>query len=148
MCAVLPLVSVAQHQKITSSPPGQHTGFAGLQCSERNTRPYDLRRKGIGLAKAFACVLKRAVRTREVAGFGDPVEIDHDFVRWDYGLCERGPEGETPRQDRPRIRLGLNAKAGKFLTFVTTGLSILTKIGRHRSWGALGHGMRVGESRS
>jgi hypothetical protein len=124
MSGVLPIVSVAQHQEITSSPLGQYTGLADLQCSERNALSLRLPLNGIGFAKEFTCALKRAVQTCELASFGNSAEIDHDLVQWDYGLCDRCPEGETPRLGRPRIRLGLNAKAGRFFTFVTASLSI------------------------
>jgi hypothetical protein len=124
MSGVLLIVSVDRHVEITWNPFGQHAGVADLQCGKRNGRSHGLRLKGIAFAKAFTCALKRAVQTCELAGFGDPAEIDHDLVQWDYGLCDRCREGETPRLGRPRIRLGLNAKAGRFFTFVTASLSI------------------------
>ena len=142
MSGVLPIVCVARHCETARSLSGQHAGLADLQCGERNALPLGLL-KGIAFAKVFTCALKRAVRTSELAGFGDPAEIDHDLVQWDYSqheglrtheiherrpqwrlLCDRCPEGETPRLGRPRIRLGLNAKAGRFFTFVTASLSI------------------------
>jgi hypothetical protein len=178
MSGVLPIVSVDQYGEITWNPLGQHAGVADLQCGERNARSLGLRLKGIAFAKMFTCAVKRAVRTCELAGFGDPAENDHDLVQWDYSqheglrtheiherrpqwrlLCDRCPEGETPYLSRPRIRLGLNAKARRFFTFVTASLSILdlttigryrrsgcgttlhtSKIGRHWSCGAPGHG--------
>jgi hypothetical protein len=108
MSSVLLIVSVDRHVEITWNPFGQHAGVADLQCGKRNARSHGLRLKGIAFVKAFTCALKRAVQTCELAGFGDPAEIDHDLVQWDYGLCD----------------LGLNAKAGRFFTFVTASLSI------------------------
>jgi hypothetical protein len=125
MSGVLPIVSVDQYGEITWNPLGQHAGVADLQCGERNARSLGLRLKGIAFAKMFTCAVKRAVRTCELAGFGDPAENDHDLVQWDYSqheglrtheiherrpqwrlLCDRCPEGETPYLSRPRIRLG------------------------------------------
>jgi hypothetical protein len=143
MSGVLPIVCVARHGETAWSLSGQHAGLADLQCGERNALSFGLRLKGIAFAKVFTCALKRAVRTCELAGFGDPAEIDHDLVQWDYGqyeglrtheiherrpqwrlLCDCCPEGETPRPGRPRIGLGLDAKAGRFFTLETASLSI------------------------
>ena len=184
MSGVLPIVSVDQYGEITWNPLGQHAGVADR--GERNARSLGLRLKGIAFAKMFTCAVKRAVRTCELAGFGDPAENDHDLVQWDYSqheglrtheiherrpqwrlLCDRCPEGETPRLGRPRIRLGLNAKAGRFFTFVTASLSIFgfdhdRSEPAIRQWndaahvenrpapvvGRPGHGMQIGESRS
>jgi broad specificity phosphatase PhoE len=133
MSGVLPIVCVVRHGEIAWSLSGQHRSVADLQCGERNARSPRL--KGIAFAKVFTCALKRAVQTCELAGFGDLAGINHDLVQWDYGqyglrtheiherrpqwrlLCDCCPEGETPWLGRPRIRLGLNAKARRFLTF-------------------------------
>jgi hypothetical protein len=87
MSGVLPIVCVARHCETARSLSGQHAGLADLQCGERNALPLGLL-KGIAFAKVFTCALKRAVRTCELAGFGDPAEIDHDLVQWDYGQYE------------------------------------------------------------
>ncbi len=83
---------------------GQHAGVADLQCGERNARSLGPRLKGIAFAKVFTCALKRAVQTCELAGFGDPAEIDHDFVQWDYGQYE-GLRTHEVHERRPQWRL-------------------------------------------
>jgi probable phosphoglycerate mutase len=34
---------------------------------------------------------QRAIRTCELAGFGERAEIDRDLVEWDYGELKRRP---------------------------------------------------------
>jgi broad specificity phosphatase PhoE len=88
MSGVLPIVSVGRHEEITWNLLGPLASVADLQCGERNAPSFGLRLKGIASLKGFTGALKRAVQICELAGFGDPAEIDHDLVQWDYGQHE------------------------------------------------------------
>jgi broad specificity phosphatase PhoE len=113
MSGVLPIVCVARHCETTRSLSCHHAGLADLQCGERNALPLGFL-KHIASAKVFTCALKRAARTFELAGFGDPEdrsrsramglwpirgsrthEIHERRPQWRL-LCDGCPEGETP----------------------------------------------------
>jgi broad specificity phosphatase PhoE len=55
-------------------------------------------------SKVFTSPLKRAVRTCELAGFGDRSEIDPDLVEWNYGEYE-GVRTAEIRERRPNWQL-------------------------------------------
>ncbi len=120
MSETFPAVYLARHGETAWTITGQHTGLTDLPLTirgESNARRLGERLKGIAFAKVFTSPLRRAVRTCELAGFGQVAELDHDLVEWNYGeyegsltadiLRERPgwqlfrdgcPGGESPRQ--------------------------------------------------
>jgi broad specificity phosphatase PhoE len=107
MGCVLPIIYLARHGETAWSLSGQHTGLTDLpltECGERNARALALRLKGVVFANVFTSPLKRAIRTCELAGFGDEAEIDHDLVEWDYGQYE-GLRTREIHERRPQWQL-------------------------------------------
>jgi len=91
MSEVLPVVYLARHGETAWSLSGQHTGRTNLPLTargERNARALGERLRGLHPAKVLTSPLQRAVRTCELAGFGDEAESDPDLVEWDYGQYE------------------------------------------------------------
>jgi broad specificity phosphatase PhoE len=91
MAEALPVVYLARHGETAWSLSGQHTGRTDLPLTERgeaNARALGARLSGLSFAKVFTSPLQRAVRTCELAGFGDTAEPDPDLVEWDYGQYE------------------------------------------------------------
>jgi broad specificity phosphatase PhoE len=87
----LPLIYLARHGETAWSLSGQHTGRTDLPLTERgeaNARALGARLSGSSFAKVFTSPLQRAVRTCELAGFGNKAEVDPDLVEWDYGQYE------------------------------------------------------------
>jgi len=116
----LPVVYLARHGETAWSLSGQHTGRTDLPLTEggeRNARALGARLRGLVFAKTFTSPLQRAVRTCELAGFGNGAELDPDLMEWDYGqyegrrtaeileerpdwqlFCDGCPGGETPAE--------------------------------------------------
>ena len=91
MSEVLPVVYIARHGNTAWTLSGQHTGLTDLALTpdgERNAQRLGERLKGMKFAKVFTSPLQRAVRTCELAGFGEKAEPDPDLVEWDYGQYE------------------------------------------------------------
>jgi broad specificity phosphatase PhoE len=91
MSEVLPVVYLARHGETAWSLSGQHTGRTDLPLTEhgeRNARALGERLRGLRPAKVFTSPLQRAMRTCELAGFGDAAERDPDLMEWDYGEYE------------------------------------------------------------
>ncbi len=107
MNAVLPIVCLARHGETAWSLSGQHTGLTDLPLTERgesDARSLEPRLKGMAFSKVFSSPLKRAVRTCELAGFGDRSEIDADLVEWNYGEYEGIRTADIHKQ-RPNWQL-------------------------------------------
>jgi broad specificity phosphatase PhoE len=107
MNTVLPIVCLARHGETAWSLSGQHTGLTDLPLTERgesDARSLEPRLKGMALSKVFSSPLKRAVRTGELAGFGDRSEIDADLVEWNYGEYEGIRTADIHKQ-RPNWQL-------------------------------------------
>jgi probable phosphoglycerate mutase len=107
----LPIIYVARHGETAWSLTGQHTGLTDLpltETGENNARRLGQRLKGLNFAKVFTSPLQRAVRTCELAGFGQMAEIDGDLVEWNYGEYEglRGAEIRATRPDWQLFRDG------------------------------------------
>ena len=120
MAEALPVVYLARHGETAWSLSGQHTGRTDLPLTEggeRNARALGARLRGLVFAKTFTSPLQRAVRTCELAGFGNGAELDPDLMEWDYGqyegrrtaeileerpdwqlFCDGCPGGETPAE--------------------------------------------------
>jgi broad specificity phosphatase PhoE len=107
MSGVLPNVCLARHGETAWSLSGQHTGLTDLPLTERgesDASALKLRLKIMTFSKVFTNPLKRAVRTCELAGFGDRSEIDPDLVEWNYGEYE-GVRTAEIRERRPNWQL-------------------------------------------
>ena len=91
MSAVLPITCLARHGETAWSLSGQHTGLTDLPLTERgelNAQSLGSRLRSFTFAKVFTSPLIRAVRTCELAGFGDQAHTDRDLLEWNYGQYE------------------------------------------------------------
>ena len=107
MSQSLPVVYLARHGETAWSLSGQHTGLTDLPLTEqgeRNARRLGERLKGLSFAKVLTSPLQRAVRTCELAGFGDRAEVDRDLLEWNYGEYE-GRRTEEIHAERPDWQL-------------------------------------------
>jgi probable phosphoglycerate mutase len=107
MSQELPIIYVARHGETAWSLTGQHTGLTDLPLTgpgENNARRLGQRLTGLKFARVFTSPLQRAVRTCELAGFGQAAEVDRDLVEWDYGEYE-GLRGSEIRAKRPDWQL-------------------------------------------
>jgi broad specificity phosphatase PhoE len=108
----LPIVCLARHGETAWSLSGQHTGLTDLPLTERGEsearslapRLQGMKLKDMAFSKVFTSPLQRAVRTCELAAFGDRSEIDPDLVEWNYGEYE-GLRTAEIRERRPTWRL-------------------------------------------
>ncbi len=103
MAEALPVIYLARHGETAWSLSGQHTGRTDLPLTERgeaNARALGARLRGLSFAKVFTSPLQRAVRTCELAGFGEQAEPDPGMVEWDYGQYEGRRTAEI-LQERP-----------------------------------------------
>ena len=103
MAEALPVIYLARHGETAWSLSGQHTGRTDLPLTERgeaNARALGARLSGSTFAKVLTSPLQRAVRTCELAGFGQQAELDPDLVEWDYGQYE-GRRTVDILQERP-----------------------------------------------
>ena len=103
MAEALPVVYLARHGETAWSLSGQHTGRTDLPLTERgeaNARALGVRLSGLSFAKVFTSPLQRAIRTCQLAGFGEKAEADPDLVEWDYGQYE-GRRTVEIMKDRP-----------------------------------------------
>jgi broad specificity phosphatase PhoE len=87
----LPQVYLARHGETAWSISGQHTGRTDLPLTERGVR--QARALGERLRRyAVTAVLtspsQRAVRTSQIAGFGELAQVNPDLAEWDYGQYE------------------------------------------------------------
>jgi broad specificity phosphatase PhoE len=111
MSETLPVVYLARHGETAWSLSGQHTGLTDLPLTdrgERNARRLAERLKGMSFDKVFSSPLQRAIRTCELAGFGDRAEVDRDLLEWNYGEYEgrRTAEIHAERPDWELFRDG------------------------------------------
>ena len=91
MTEALPVIYLARHGETAWTLSGQHTGRTDLPLTEggeRNARALGARLRGLVFAKTFTSPLQRAVRTCELAGFGNGAELDPNLMEWDYGHYE------------------------------------------------------------
>jgi probable phosphoglycerate mutase len=103
----LPVIYLARHGETAWSLSGQHTGRTDLPLTEggeRNARALGARLRGLVFAKTFTSPLQRAVRTCELAGFGNGAERDPDLMEWDYGQYEGRRTAEI-LEERPDWQL-------------------------------------------
>jgi broad specificity phosphatase PhoE len=103
----LPEVFLARHGETEWSLSGQHTGLTDLPLThhgEINATRLGERLQGMTFDHVFTSPLKRAMRTCELAGFGDRAVVDPDLVEWDYGAYE-GKTTPQIREARPGWQL-------------------------------------------
>jgi broad specificity phosphatase PhoE len=103
----LPIVYLARHGETAWSLSGQHTGRTDLPLTERgerNARALAQRLQGLSFASVFSSPLQRAVRTCQLAGFADRVDIDQALLEWDYGEYE-GRRTRDIHKERPDWQL-------------------------------------------
>lgn len=111
MNETLPVIYLARHGETAWSLSGQHTGLTDLPLTDRgkrNARRLAERLKGMSFDKVFSSPLQRAIRTCELAGFGDRAEVDRDLLEWNYGEYEgrRTAEIHAERPDWELFRDG------------------------------------------
>jgi probable phosphoglycerate mutase len=103
MSEALPTVYLARHGETAWSLSGQHTGLTDIPLTERgerNARRLGERLSGMTFTRVFTSPLQRAVRTCELAGYGNFAEVDPDLVEWNYGEYEGRTTAEI-RAKRP-----------------------------------------------
>jgi broad specificity phosphatase PhoE len=99
----LSVAYLARHGETAWTLSGQHTGRTDLPLTEHGERQAQAlgeRLHGSTFAKVLVSPLRRAMRTAELAGFGNAVEIDPDLAEWDYGRYEGRRTAEI-HADRP-----------------------------------------------
>lgn len=102
-----PSVFLVRHGQTEWSAAGRHTGLSDIPLTEggeRDARRLAGRLRGQGFAQVLVSPLKRAVRTCELAGFGEAAGIDPDLLEWNYGEYE-GRRTVDIRAERPGWRL-------------------------------------------
>ncbi|GAA4122356.1 histidine phosphatase family protein [Knoellia locipacati] len=95
-------IVLVRHGKTEWSESGQHTGTTDLPLTEQGEAdaatlaerlsPFD-----VGLV--LSSPMQRALRTAEIAGFGERAEVDDNLVEWDYGAYE----GRTTKDIRAEL---------------------------------------------
>jgi broad specificity phosphatase PhoE len=99
----LPEIFLARHGETAWSISGQHTGNSDIPLTDRgecNARALCERLAGMTFRRVLTSPLQRAVRTSELAGFGDQAEPDPDLKEWDYGEYD-GRTTADIRKERP-----------------------------------------------
>ena len=103
MGEALRVVYLARHGETAWNLSGRHTGRTDLPLTERgqrNARALGEQLRTLTFAKVLTSPLQRAMRTCDLAGFGNAAEIDADLVEWDYGQYE-GLSTVEIRAERP-----------------------------------------------
>lgn len=98
----LPQVYLARHGETEWSLSGQHTGTTDIPLTsngEEQARALGERLKGIHFDQVWSSPRVRAIRTAELAGLGDRVEVVPDLAEWNYGAYERLTSDEIHRQN-------------------------------------------------
>jgi broad specificity phosphatase PhoE len=93
---------LARHGETPWSLSGQHTGWSDLALTangEDQARTLGARLAGKPFAAVWSSPLQRALRTAELAGFGERAELLDDLKEWDYGTVE----GKTSKQMRETV---------------------------------------------
>ncbi len=92
-------IHLARHGETAWSISGQHTGLTDIpltQAGERNAVRLGESLQGIAFDLVLTSPLHRALRTCELAGYGDVAAAEPDIVEWNYGDYE----GQTTAQIR------------------------------------------------
>jgi broad specificity phosphatase PhoE len=122
-----PQVVLVRHGETEWSRNGRHTGITDLALTEEG----EVRARAVGpviAERTFGLVLssprRRAMRTAELAGYGDRIETTEDLAEFDYGAYEGlttpqiheqrpdwdlwrdgTPPGETPGETAGQVRV-------------------------------------------
>lgn len=91
MSDALPTVYLARHGETPWSISSRHTGRIDLPLTargERNAQRLGVRLKGLAFKVVLTSPLQRAVRTCELAGFGNVARVEPDLLEWNYGDYE------------------------------------------------------------
>lgn len=91
MKSELPQVYLARHGETEWSLSGQHTGTTDIPLTangEAQARSLGERIAGIGFDRVWTSPRTRAIRTAELAGLGNQVEVEPDLAEWNYGDYE------------------------------------------------------------
>lgn len=107
MATSLPCVYLARHGETAWSLSGQHTGLTDLPLTSRGEGNASRLGTLIGhvrFAEVLTSPLQRAMRTCELAGYGEHAQIDKDLVEWNYGQYE-GRKTVDIRKTRPDWQL-------------------------------------------
>lgn len=86
-----PRIYLARHGETEWSLSGQHTGATDIPLTahgEEQARKLGGRLAGIHFDRVWSSPRIRALRTAELAGLLDRVEVHFDLAEWDYGLYE------------------------------------------------------------
>ena len=96
-------VFLIRHGETEWSKSGQHTSRTDLRLTgvgEEQSRAVGRKVAGHAFALVLSSPMGRAVRTAELAGLGDRVELRDDMLEWDYGSYE-GVTTRDIRSERP-----------------------------------------------
>src|SRR4051794_36047268 len=94
---------VVRHGETEWSLSGQHTGRTDIPLTargERNASSLGERLEGMTFERVLVSPRRRAMRTSELAGFGDRAEVLDELAEWDYGEYEGRRTAEI-RRERP-----------------------------------------------
>ena len=92
-----------RHGETEWSLSGAHTGRTDLALTaagEESARAIGRELAGHQFSLVLTSPLKRAVRTCELAGYGDQAQVDPNLYEWDYGSYE-GKTTDQVRAERP-----------------------------------------------
>ncbi|WP_010588086.1 histidine phosphatase family protein [Schlesneria paludicola] len=98
-----PLVYLVRHGETQWSITGQHTGLCDIPMTANGEREAELLRdrlKRISFDRILTSPLQRAMRTCELAGFGQVAYADQDLTEWHYGDYE-GKTSAQIHEQRP-----------------------------------------------
>jgi probable phosphoglycerate mutase len=93
----LPLVYMVAHGDTAWSAANRYVGMTDLpliQSGEDAAKAMKGRLGRLSFAGVFSSPLQRALRTCELAGFGEVAHIDSDLREWNYGEFEGRTEAE------------------------------------------------------
>lgn len=109
-----PRVVVVRHGDTEWSQNGRHTSRTDLSLLAsgiERARTLEPVLAHFAFARVLSSPLQRALKSAELAGFGDRVEITPDLTEWNYGEYE-GLTSETIWKDRPGWRLWTDGAPG------------------------------------
>lgn len=91
MSEKLPSIYLVRHGETPWTVTRQHTGRTDIPLipkGEADALKIGTRLENLSFEKVYSSPLKRALRTSQLAGFQDVVQIDPDLAEWDYGKYE------------------------------------------------------------
>jgi len=91
MVEQLQRIYLVRHGETPWTVTHQHTGRTDLpliQKGETNALKIGRRLEDLSFTKVYSSPLQRALRTSQLAGFENTVEVDSELMEWDYGKYE------------------------------------------------------------